>query len=185
MREKFGNLKIIILMIVIAAEILSLILLFINGYSDTEIHADDQAVYGTLGNKGRIYIPSLEISVPLYLVEGQYYQDIVDDEDSAAWIPHDGSITFIADHAAQEFKNLSAVKPKDVLYIVNDTSRDRYICYKTELGNNSTGPLLNTDSENVVDLCEGKTDDLCVYTCLSKTGDVFLSYWTPDPNSKQ
>ena len=135
-------------------------------------------IYGT---HGRIEIPSLSISLPLYEASTNA-QKIVDDKNSAAfikWLDQD----VIVDHSGQDgFERLEKAIPKSTIaYVVynNGKSTERYICTKKQIGHIKTvggkNKLLDSQWQHPKSGC------LLMYTCIKKSApdvmDVWLIYW--------
>lgn len=139
-------------------------------------------VYGT---HGRLEIPSLFISVPLYDSKGADNQRVVDNPNSAAYM-HWQKQDAIADHASQaSFSNLNMVKPgKTVATIDLRTRQEKYLCVNSQVGHIRISPNgnrifdANWNSANFQN--EG---GLCIYTCMGKSAedvmDIRLTYWRP------
>lgn len=145
---------------------------------------EDPVPEKTLGSYGRLEIPDLSISVPLYSVGNKSAQKIVDDPDSAA-IFGLGKQMVIADHVHQSnFGNLIRVQPgRTKAYVLTvDGQQAIYICMLSQLGHiqlSETGNRLY-DWEGIP-AKEKNPDGLAIYTCLGSASNgvqnVTLTYW--------
>lgn len=145
--------------------------------------APQQPVVKVYGTHGRLEIPSLFISVPLYDSRGADNQRVVDNPNSAAYM-HWQKQDAIADHASQaSFSNLNMVKPgKTVATIDLRNRQEKYLCVNSQIGHIRLSPNgnrifdANWNSANFQN--EG---GLCIYTCIQRSSedvmDVRLTYW--------
>ena len=135
------------------------------------------------GTHGRLEIPELSISVPLYDANGCDSQKIVDAQDSAVLMRW-GNQFAIADHNDQaNFKNLSDAEPgKTTAMIRQGKNLQRYRCIKTQVGHitisENGNRIFDQDWKPVYQQAFG---GLCIYTCLNKSApnvmDIRLTYW--------
>ena len=138
------------------------------------------------GTHGRFIIPDLEIDVGLNDAYSDDSQEIVDREDSAAYIEWKNHIA-IVDHGMYPFINLVNAQPNRTLaYIVDCSSPQKFICKGIEQGytiENYQGSgyrVLFDEAGNHVSRKEEGT--MITYCCISETDangrtDVILVYW--------
>lgn len=138
------------------------------------------------GNRGRLEIPSLNISVPLYDTSVGSAQRIVDNQDSAVilrWV----SQYAIADHSSQSnFQNLNYAKPGiTTMSIETKTAKDEYKCVKTQVGHIKIGSVGGNTiyDENWQPPNNQNQGGICIYTCIHKSApdvmDIRMTYWQP------
>lgn len=139
-------------------------------------------VYGTYG---RLEIPELQISVPVYKTQNGNSQKLCDDENSAVYLNW-GNQFAIVDHCHQSnFSNLNKVKVGITTAIVDQkTSQKKYRCIKSQIGHiriSSGGNRLF--DENWVPAYGQNPGGMTIYTCTTKSApdvqDVRLTYWMP------
>lgn len=137
------------------------------------------------GTHGRIEIPELNISVPLYDVVNGNSQLLCDNEDSAVFMRW-GSQVAIADHCTQaNFSNLNNVRVgKTIATIDQRDKQEHFRCVRSQVGHIrlSDGGNRIFDS-NWVPAYSQNPGGLCIYTCIEKSArdvmDVRLTYWQP------
>ena len=141
-----------------------------------------QKVYGT---HGRLEIPYLHISVPLYDAStGADKQRVVDDADSAVYFRL-GVQDVIADHASQaNFQNLNMARIGMVAIIDERDRQTSYRLVQTQVGHIRISPLGNSlFDQNWQRVSTQNAGGLCIYTCRGKSAenvmDVCLTYWQP------
>lgn len=140
-------------------------------------------VYGT---HGRLEIPELFISVPLYdATGGADRQRVVDDPDSAVFM-HWQKQDAIADHASQGgFSNLNMAKVKRTIATIDQqTHKQSYVCVNSQIGHIMISAIGNRIyDENWEPAYTQNNGGLCIYTCIRKSAndvmDVRLTYWQP------
>ena len=135
------------------------------------------------GDRGRLEIPDLDISVPLYDTYGKDSQKIVDTYNSAAYL-HWGEQVAIADHASQaNFIRLNQVREGITdAYIVNQGAREKYVCYQSQVGHiqtvNGKNQIYDAKWRSVF---TQNTSGLTIYTCMQRSApdvmDIRLTYW--------
>ena len=134
-------------------------------------------VYGT---HGRIEIPNLKISLPLYDAKGDA-QTIVDRKNAAAFIKWSNQ-DVIADHSGQDgFERLEFATPGNTLAFIvynNGKPSETYICTQKQIGHILMGTKNKlVDAKNVPPQSNG----LIMYTCIHESAinimDVWLTYW--------
>lgn len=168
------------------------ILNFINGIfqNSRRIEKPETATVDTqpkplvYGSHGRLEIPRLLISVPLYDANGANKQRVVDDTDSAVYFRF-GYQDAIADHSNQaNFQNLNLAKPGMLAVIDQGETKTSYKLVQSQIGHIRISPLSNQlyDQDwNPVAL--QNAGGLCIYTCIRKSADdvmdVRLTYWQP------
>lgn len=142
----------------------------------TKIFKKPIKIYGT---HGRIEIPSLRISIPLYNTNGNA-QEIVDKKNSAAYIQWKNQAA-IVDHSGQDgFERLAKAIPNSTIaYIDQNGKREKYLCVKKQIGHIKLG-----NKNQLVDANWKSADSnngLVMYTCIKKSAsdimDVWLIYW--------
>ena len=137
------------------------------------------------GTYGRLEIPELSISVPVYKAENGNQQKLCDDINSAVCLNWGSSIA-IVDHCDQaNFSNLNYVKVGQTVATVDqETSQKQYRCIRSQVGHLKIQPsgnrLYDSSWTPVYNLNPG---GLTIYTCLHKSAadvmDVRLTYWMP------
>lgn len=127
---------------------------------------------GKYGDRGRLYLPSINTSVALYNCtvdesnQGKA-QRIVDGEDSAVvmekWM---GNGTVIGDHNNQAFRNLKRLSVGDVAYIDDKDGMTRYRCKEVDRnGLNLVSSLIDSNGDSAWDKYP-----LSLYTCNDALG---------------
>ena len=164
------------------------------------IVSEDPVPDKMLGSYGRLEIPDLSISVPLYSAEGKDAQKIVDATNSAA-IFGLGKQTVIADHVHQSnFQNLIRVQPGKTKAFIHTTDRitryvcilsfvrttdgkkQSYICILSQLGHIQKSEVGNRLYDWEGTPARDKNENgLTIYTCLGPSVDdiqkVTITYW--------
>ncbi len=139
----------------------------------------------TYGTYGRLEIPELQISVPVYKTENGNAQAICDKKDSAVYLNW-GNQFAIVDHCDQaNFSNLNRVRVGLTMATVDlQTSKKQYRCVKSQIGHlriSNTGNRLF--DKNWVPAYDQNPNGLTMYTCMHKSAadvmDVRLTYWQP------
>ena len=127
---------------------------------------------GKYGDRGRLYLPSINTSVALYNCtvdesnQGKA-QRIVDGEDSAVvmekWM---GNGTVIGDHNNQAFRNLQKLSIGDIAYIDDKDGMTRYRCKEVDRnGLNLVSSLIDSNGDSAWDKYP-----LSLYTCNDALG---------------
>ena len=135
-------------------------------------------IYGT---HGRIEIPSLYVSLPLYDTHGNA-QEVVDMKNAAAFIQWVKQAA-IVDHSGQDgFERIAKAIPGSTLAYIeyNDGKvKERYVCTKKQIGH-----IRTENGKNKIYDADWKTpvsNGLVMYTCIKKSAanvmDVWLTYW--------
>lgn len=127
---------------------------------------------GKYGDRGRLYLPSINASVALYdcppTTSGvERSQRVVDAEDSAAvmekWF---GNGTVIGDHNNQAFRNLKRLSVGDVAYIDDKDGKHTYRCKEVDRnGLNLVTRLIDSNGDSAWDKYP-----LSLYTCNDALG---------------
>lgn len=137
------------------------------------------------GSHGRLEIPNLFISVPLYdALDAADRQRVVDNPDSAVHFRL-GVQDVIADHTGQaNFQNLNLAKPGMTATIDRKTSKTVYRMVQSQVGHIRISPLGNRlFDQDWVQVSTQNAGGLCIYTCMGKSAedvmDVRLTYWQP------
>lgn len=137
------------------------------------------------GSHGRLEIPSLYISVPLYnAMNGAERQRVVDSQNSAAYFDF-GSQGVIADHASQaNFQNLNMARAGMIATIDERYRQTSYQLVQSQVGHIRISPLGNRLFDQNWNQVAGQNEGgLCIYTCIGKSAedvmDVRLTYWQP------
>lgn len=138
------------------------------------------------GSSGRLEIPELDISVPLYDTSVGSAQRIVDNLDSAVYLRWGNGQIAIADHSNQaNFSNLEHAKAgESKAFIDSGTSRVQYVCYRSQVGHIKTdvgGNSIFDEAWNPV--FWQNAGGLTIYTCIHRSApnimDIRLTYWKP------
>lgn len=127
---------------------------------------------GKYGDRGRLYLPSINASVALYDCTAYESssgraQRIVDDEDSAVVMEKwSGDGTVIGDHNNQAFKNLQKLSVGDVAYIDDKDGKHTYRCKEVDRnGLNIVTALIDSNGDSAWDKYP-----LSLYTCNDAFG---------------
>lgn len=125
--------------------------------------------YGEL-YAGRLYIPSANISVALYLSPKQYITDRIDSANLYAYyIGHN----IIADHSNQAFSNLHKVKVGTTGYIkFKDGSVDNIKCVDVFSGHNVVKDIVDKNGNSVIN-----KEDYLMYTCENGWRNILICLW--------
>lgn len=133
---------------------------------------------GKAGNAGRISIPRVGYSMPLYSeANSTKWQKVVDAKDSALFVENYfySKKSMIADHAAQGLKVQKNCKKGDVMYITKNGKVTKYTMttiYKNAV-NNGYGIVVNGKYADQM-----KDGDLFMYCCNDSTGkSVTVTFW--------
>ena len=129
------------------------------------------------GAYGRLYIPSVGISVQLYeTVNGDHKaQGYVDAWDSAAYrISHKGGCGFIADHYNQGFIDIKNCEVGCFCYIISENGVEVFKCVKTTNGRNDGSNLYTADGEKLSDIDYA---DFACYTCDGNWQNVYMVFF--------
>ena len=138
------------------------------------------------GNIGRLEIPELNISVPVYDTKTGSAKSIIDAKNSAVYLRWftQHAIADHSDHA--NFSNLNRVRVgHTVLYIDNGMTQKKYVCVKSQVGHiKIDGPMGNEIYDANWELAYSQNQGgLCLYTCMTRSApnimDVRLTYWQP------
>ena len=133
---------------------------------------------GRLGDVGRLYIPSSDISVALFYYElntvadGDMAQAKSNEWDSAVYVPWHGGQPYIADHSNQEFSTLSQCHVGDNAYIKTSTCITRYTCIEATTGYNNGIDLLRWDNVKFENLTDS---DFIAYTCNGNWQNIYIA----------
>ena len=127
---------------------------------------------GKNGNQGRISIPSVGYSMPLY--SGGNWQKIVDNKDSALFVNFFGK-QMLADHAAQGLKKMKNCKKGDKLYIVKNKKVTTYVMTKIYKNGINSGNGIKIGNKYADEMNDG---DLFMYCCNDASGkSVTVTFW--------
>lgn len=137
------------------------------------------------GTHGRIEIPELGISVPLYDSVNGNSQELCDNADSAVCMKWSSQIA-IADHCNQgNFSNLNKARVgRTIATIDQQDKKEHYRCVRSQIGHIRISESGNRifDS-NWAPAYKQNAGGLCIYTCIEKSApdvmDVRLTYWQP------
>ena len=130
------------------------------------------------GDYGRIEIPDLQISLPLYKGNDNP-QAVVDRKNAAAFLQWENQ-NVIVDHTGQDgFERLeNAIPYKTIAYIDFGSRKERYICTKKQIGHILIGTKNKIRDANYI---FPQSPSLIIYTCkgLSQPNvmDIWLTYW--------
>ncbi len=149
-----------------------------------EPYAEEHIQEMTYGDAGRLEIPNVGISVPLYLsvCNGELHQYYVDMEDSACLFDNrtEGSLSLgISDHWNQGFDGLYDVTPGMTARILYpDGTENDYVCtYVDRNGTNDGYHIIDSQGRQVAYI---DSNILYMYTCNSEGWwSVTLSLWNP------
>ena len=124
------------------------------------------------GMIGRLYIPSVGVSVALY---NSFSQGTVDAGDSAATYRSVNMV--IADHKHQGFSKMkSSVPGSTIAYINNGNTVQAYMCVEKNNGRNNETSLVDCNGASLYTKCPG---GLVMYTCNAHWSDITYSCWNP------
>lgn len=129
---------------------------------------------GRLGNMGRLYIPSADISVALFYFTSTQpeAQAKCDEWDAAVFVPwHDGQ-PYIGDHSNQEFATLRYCSPGDYAYIKTSDSITKFQCIEATEGYNLDYDLIRWDNVKFEDLTDS---DFIAYTCNGNWQNILIA----------
>ena len=137
---------------------------------------------GRQGTKGRLVFEELDYSVAVYEAFEGYNaacQQIVDAEDSAAWMLWlDSKSPIIADHSNQGFDIIKKSQIGDTCYIVNGESYQKYQCILVDNnGINERTDMYLSDGYNFM-----RANDpgrLYMYTCNDGWYHITVVVWEP------
>lgn len=130
-----------------------------------------------LGDAGRLYIPSVNISVRVYdsPATGKVAQQLVDNWDSAAWCKSfKGGCGYIADHWNHAFGALKYCVEGDMAYIKTDAAIEAYQCVKVVVGDNKGKFLITDEGERLEDI---QWADFCAYTCKNGWQEIYMAFF--------
>lgn len=130
-----------------------------------------------LGDSGRLYIPSVDVSVALYdsHVGGSYVQWIVDNWDSAAWCESfKGGCGYIADHWNQGFINIKECNTGDFAYIKTRDDVRIFECIANTNGYNIEDSIVTYEGEDLRDI---DWADFCCYTCNGNWRNIIMVFF--------
>lgn len=152
---------------------------------DSDIQAVQASMAKTMGDKGRLVIPSLGVDVLLQDVSAgtsAYAQQVTDEEDSAAWFDRGSSYgggcqVFVADHNYQGFSAIEdAVPGETALYWLHDGEVTPYRCLDVFHGQN-TGRFIADGGGN--DITRDNVGGLALYTCLNDWQHIAIAEFEP------
>jgi hypothetical protein len=131
------------------------------------------------GMMGRLYIDDVNIDVALFKQKlGVSSQGVVDNHDSAAYLPDNGYYGFdiIADHRHQGFVGIRSVYAKHTIAVIDFGSYTKsYICVDRFTGRNTVADLVDMDGKSI----RGRNDGgICMYTC-NYDDTITISFWQP------
>ena len=141
-----------------------------------------EGVSGTKGTSGRLAMPSVGFSIPLYGASSSNFaqlQKIVDNKNSALLSEIMGS-QYIADHAAQGFKVMKNSKAGQYAYIIDTKGVvHTYQFVSKATGQNvGNGIVLTSGSSKGKYADEVNGQDLFMYCCNDSTGkSVTVTFW--------
>ena len=138
---------------------------------------DNTAEMQTTGSWAHLYIPDVDINVPLYDVSTQGAegrQGAVDAANSAATFMY-GKIRILCDHNTDGFINMTkAENGKTMLYIQRGSEIEQYVCVEKGKGTNATNALLDA---NGTKFKEREDIDMVAYTCTETWVTVHYTCW--------
>ena len=154
----------------------------VNSTDNKDLDMDELKIYKenaeSLGTSGRLFIPSVDLSVGLYQVnmEEENPQKVVDDIDSAAYfLFHNQNV--IADHNFQKFDRIGNVSIGEKAYIkdTEGTIRTYKLVDKFE-GKNLGEDLVDLNDKSIFD----GSNRLIMYTCykiITSSNSVMITIW--------
>lgn len=154
--------------------------------SGADVNDITPSLDGRLGDAGRLYIPSVGLSVALYQArfDDGYNQYITDAQDAAVYFPRaciasDGSYNndpMIADHRHQGFDAIKSVTPGYTRAYIYDGNGNLsvYLCNNLFTGHNTGWGITDEYGNNAE--CMG--NDLLTYTCNDHWTNVTIATWT-------
>lgn len=133
----------------------------------------------SLGNEGRLFIPSQGVTIKLYSVkshgDGNNAKYYVDNSDSGAYcLSFDGGCGYIADHWNQGFINIKNCQIGDYAYIKTENELRCFQCVKNTNGYNRETYLITEDGETLKNI---DWADFCCYTCNGYWENVFMVFF--------
>lgn len=148
----------------------------INYLKDIQIIQNDVK---ELGDVGRLYIPSINISVRLYAVkshnDGERAQKYTDWSDSAAYCSSfDGGCGYIADHYNQGFISIINCQINCLAYIKTRENIFVYRCVKITEGYNMEKYLCTKEGESLKNI---NWADICCYTCNGNWKNIYMVFF--------
>ncbi|MDD6363375.1 MAG: hypothetical protein PUG18_09050 [Lachnospiraceae bacterium] len=155
------------------------------GWIDGNYYNTDGTEYsfdGTLGNVGRLFIPSVGVNVALNYVDDntgdEAAQAICDAEDSAAYMNFSSSDeVWIGDHNFQGFDAIKSVVPGTEAYIKNtDGTITTYTCTEITQATNTGYDLVTADGRSASNINAG---GIIMYTCNDDWTSVTATFWQP------
>ena len=127
-----------------------------------------------MGDVGRFYIPSVDVSVAVYgssVEDYQYAQAVVDRQDSAVMQYYSASMPYIADHWNQGFINIKDCVQGTKAYLKRtDGSIECYSCTIVTTGHNIETDMV-LDDYTSMDYVQG---DLYCYTCNGCWQNIYI-----------
>lgn len=123
-----------------------------------------------MGDAGFLYIPGVNLKVPLYYKsKTKNSQAVVDEENSALYCQKykGGHCDYIADHAGQGFDAIKRCTIGMLAFIVTPNSTTYYECVQITKGENRKSSLVTIGGQNVHKI---KWANLCCYTCNDSEG---------------
>ena len=153
-----------------------------NAIYDSSEQFDPTEYSSSVGDMGRLVIPSLDVNVALYCgtesdgTVGDYAQRLANAQDSAAVILGPGNL-IIADHWNQGFDNIKrAIIGETLAYIVyGDGSYSTYRCVGVDSNGINDGQTVWTSSG--IDIYYGYYEYLTTYTCNENWQHVTIVSW--------
>ena len=131
-----------------------------------------------MGDAGFLYIPGVNLKVPLYdKSKTKNSQAVVDAKNSAIYCRKfkGGHCDYIVDHASQGFDAIKRCTLGMGAYIVKPDSTTYYECVQITNGVNKKTSLVTIGGQNVHKI---KWADLCCYTCNSADGkDIAMVFF--------
>ena len=139
------------------------------------LDADGSKVFsGTYGDGGNLFIPSVDVEVPVYKTEGdEHGQEITDRSYSAALLTT-FNMPVIADHKNQGFERIKSCMPgKTKALMLTKNKVTEYICEDIIEGSNVEDDILDPDGISI----DESGADLCLYTCNEDWQHVTIVYF--------
>lgn len=141
----------------------------------TEIIQDENS----LGNMGRFYIPSQDISIRIFSVkdhgDGDAAQNYVDYRDCGAYcISFDSGCGYIADHWNQGFINIKDCEVGCYAYIKTEDEIKIYKCVKNTTGYNKENYIITSEGETLKTI---DWADICCFTCNGNWKYIYMVFF--------
>lgn len=138
-----------------------------------------QTVYERPGKKGRLVIPTVNISVALYeslLYTKEDTQSIVDAYDSACYIGYPRLTAYIGDHYFQGFENIKGSVPgvTEAYIYWEDGSMSTYVCIEKHANGVNMGRIYDNNGKDLY----YSGYDIAIVTCNANVPkSVTITYW--------